>query len=96
MSTYKLDLHCYTSQLLGVATNTLVKPFLLQNHSCLAHKSTAFYNNALLSAIIHEMGGPLREEQAVNRKLKSHLVWPIIWLLFKLMRLDVYLLVQTI
>ena len=29
-----------------------------------------------MSAIIQETGGPLREERAVDGKLKSHLEWP--------------------
>ena len=50
--------------------------FLVQKHFCLAHKSTVFCNNTLLSAIIQETGGPLREERAVDGKLKSRLEWP--------------------
>ena len=48
--------------------------FLLQNYSCLAHKSTAFCN-ALLSAIIHETGGPPQRGAGGGQKLKSPLVW---------------------
>ena len=50
--------------------------FLCKKHFCLAHKSRVFCNNTLMSAIIQETGGPLREERAVDGKLKSRLEWP--------------------
>ena len=57
----------------GVATSTLLIHFLVQKHFFLAHKSRIFCNNTLMSAIIQETGGPLREERAVDGKLKSRL-----------------------
>ena len=50
--------------------------FLVQKHFCLAHKSRVFCDNTLMGAIIQETGGPLREERAVDGKLKSRLEWP--------------------
>ena len=32
-----------------------------------------------MSAIIQETGGPLKEERAVDGKLKSRLEWPNLW-----------------
>ena len=50
--------------------------FLVQKHFCLVHKSTVFCNSTLMSEIIQEIGGPLKEERAVDRKLQSRLEWP--------------------
>ena len=68
MSTYKLGLHCY---------NLAYKPFVwhvrkhtrnVQNYTCVAHKKHSFLN--------FQNGRSVREEWAVDRKLKSHLEWP--------------------
>ena len=43
---------------------------------CIRDRSRVFCNSTLMGAIIQETGGPLREERAVDGKLKSRLEWP--------------------
>ena len=80
MSTYKLGFHlgfhCYKPLVWCGHKHTVNAFFLVQKHFCLAHKSRVFCNSTLMGAIIQETGGPLREERAVDGKLKSRLEWP--------------------
>ena len=77
MSTYKLGFHWY-KPLVWCGHKHTVNAFFSAKTLLFGHKSRVFCNNTLMSAIIQETGGPLREERAVDGKLKSRLEWPYV------------------
>ena len=66
MSTYKLGFHCYKPLVWCGHKHTVNAFFLCKNTS-------VWPTRGEFSVIT---GGPLREERAVDGKLKSHLEWP--------------------
>ena len=69
MSTYKFGFHCYKPLVWCGHKHTVNAFFLCKNTS-------VWPTRGEFSVIT---GGPLREERAVDGKLKSHLEWPYLY-----------------